>query len=326
MEKIGARYEPEVQLRGVEVVPFTPGEEKYCTYNREEGNACVGHVSGDFGRQGDRFHSNWYNHKTRSEQDWVDVSPEFQTDLHSAVYALRQSLLKDHATMLDFCQIHPEAKLPDRNGLEHYGFKMDTEKRQYFILCFAEQDSKFIIYAYDKTSPVLEQTSLIEVLPGNDADRSMFYLPKKDSLNIGYMRGDFGKNGDEFWHSWFDGDVDRHTPEFKAEFQTVVDLLRQNAFKDLRSSQDFCYKHPKAMLPGDVHRYGFKLETETRQYFVRCTVIPNDYFYVFAYDKASPLKEQEKPSVINQIRTAQKEAKTPRKAKTPDKKKDETEL
>jgi hypothetical protein len=105
MEKIGAQYEPEVQLRDAEVVPFAPGEEKFCTYNREEGNACVGHVSGDFGRQGDRFHSNWYNHKTRSEQDWVDVSPEFQTDLHSAVYALRQSLLKDHATMLEYLRV-----------------------------------------------------------------------------------------------------------------------------------------------------------------------------------------------------------------------------
>ena len=168
MERVGARYEPEIQLRGVEVVPFAPGEEKYCTYNREEGNTCVGHLAGDFGNQGDRFHSGWYNHKTKNEADWSDVTPEFQADLHSAVYALRQGLLKDHDSMVAFCQEHPEAKLPGRNDLEHYGFKLDTESRQYFILCCAEQysrDARFIIYAYDNTAPVHEQGRSIDEKP-----------------------------------------------------------------------------------------------------------------------------------------------------------------
>lgn len=59
MEAIGARYEPEAQLRGAEIVPFAAGEEKYCTYNHEEGNTCVGHIAGDFGNNGDRFSSSW---------------------------------------------------------------------------------------------------------------------------------------------------------------------------------------------------------------------------------------------------------------------------
>ena len=152
MARIGARYEPEIQLRRAEVVSFAPGEEKYCTYNREEGNTCVGHISGSFGQSGDRFFSSWYNHKTKNEADWNGVTPDFQEELHSAMYALRQGLLKDHGAMLDFCQSHPEAKLPDRNDREHYGFKLDTDARQYFILCIAEQysrDARFIVYAYD---------------------------------------------------------------------------------------------------------------------------------------------------------------------------------
>jgi hypothetical protein len=160
MERIGARYEPEVQLRGVEVVPFAPGEEKFCTFNREEGNTCVGHISGDFGQQGDRFHSSWRNHKTRTEQDWDGISTDFQSDLHGAVYALRQGLLKDFDSMMAFCQNHPEAKLPDRNDLEHYGFKLDAGNRQYFVLCCLEEssyNSRFIIHAYDQPAPVLEQ-------------------------------------------------------------------------------------------------------------------------------------------------------------------------
>jgi hypothetical protein len=155
MERIGARYEPEVWLWGVEVEAFAPGEEKYCTYNREEGNTCVGHLSGDFGRDGDRFHSNWYNHKTKHEADWSETTPEFRAELNGAVYALRQSLLKDYDAMSAFCKNHPEAKLPDRGGLEHYGFKLDAADRKYFILCVDDsRDSRFIVYAYDNAAPV----------------------------------------------------------------------------------------------------------------------------------------------------------------------------
>ena len=144
------------------------------------------------------------------------------------------------------------------------------------------------------------------------------------------MRGDFGKSGDDFCHSWADsGDGGRNTLEFKAEFQTVVDLLRQSALKDLRSSQDFCYRHPEAQLPGDVHRYGFKLETENRSYFVRCTTLRDDYFYVFAYDKAAPVLDRERPagkeSVVKQIRESKRVPKPPRKVKAPDKKKGDGE-
>ena len=235
--------------------------------------------------------------------------------------------------MLAFCQNRPEAKLPNSGGHEHYGFKLETESRQYFIRCCAEEtsyESRFIIYAYaDKPAREQERTPVMEVLPGNDIDSSMFYQPNKDSLNVGYMRGDFGKNGGEFWHNWFAGGAGKNTPEFKTEFQTVVELLRQDVLKDLRSSQNYCYRHPEAQLPGDVHRYGFKLETESRSYFVRCTVLPNDYFYVFAYDKPTPVLEKaqpEKPSVLKQIRDAGKAPKPPRKPKAPGKKKDGAEL
>ena len=161
MERIGARYEPEVQLRDAEILPFAPGEEKYCTYNREEGNTCVGHISGEFGQSGDRFFNGWYNHTTKSEGDWTDTTPEFQAELQNVVYALRQDSLKDHESMLAFCQNRPEAKLPNSGGHEHYGFKLETVSRQYFIRCCAEEtsyESRFIIYAYaDKPAPVLEQ-------------------------------------------------------------------------------------------------------------------------------------------------------------------------
>ena len=159
MARAGARYEPEAQIRDAGVVPFAPGEEKYCAYNREEGNACAGHISGEFGQSGDRFFSAWYNHKTKSEADWAGVAPEWPAEIHSAMYLFRRDILQDHASMAAYCKSHPEAKLPGRDGLGHYGFKLDTGGRAYFLLCMAAEtsrDSRFIVYAYEKPAPMLE--------------------------------------------------------------------------------------------------------------------------------------------------------------------------
>jgi len=161
MEKMGAKYEPAFQLQNVKIMPFEVGDENFLTFNREEGNTCIGHIAGNFGQQGDRFFSSW------SDRESGGNTPEFQSELHSAVYALRQDVLKDHATMLAYCKNYPEAKLPDMGDLNHYGFKMDTESRKYFVRCFAEtstKDSRFIVYAYDKAAPLIEreQESVME--------------------------------------------------------------------------------------------------------------------------------------------------------------------
>jgi hypothetical protein len=111
-----------------------------------------------------------------------------------------------------------------------------------------------------------------------------------------------------------------------------VEFLRENALKDLRSSQRFCHRHPEARLSGDANRYGFKLETATRQYFVRCTTLCDDYFYIYAFGKAARALDRErpaaeKPSVLKQIREANDAPPKPRKPKTPGKnKRGEAEL
>ena len=39
---------------------------------------------------------------------------------------------------------------------------------------------------------------------------------------IGYLRADFGSNGNEFWTTWNDFRKDLKTDEFKAEFDEVI--------------------------------------------------------------------------------------------------------
>ena len=168
MERISARFEPVNQLHNVEIMPYTAGvgEDKFFTYNREEGNTCAGSLHGDFGNNsdGDRFYANW------KERDNGLFDCEIQSELQSVVYALRQDLLKDRASMLAYCQSHPEAKISEgkTSGDEAYGiygFKLETESRQYFVNCFAQgRDSRFSVFAYaDKPVPALEQSQQAQI-------------------------------------------------------------------------------------------------------------------------------------------------------------------
>ena len=157
MERIGARYEPVNQLQNIVLVPFTVGvgEDIFYSYNREEGNTCAGSLHGDFGNSsdGDRFHANW------KERDNGLYNGEIQSELQIVVYALRQDLLKNRDSMLAYCQSHPEATLSDGKDYATYGFKLETESRQYFVNCFTQgRDSRFSVFVYaDKPTLALDQ-------------------------------------------------------------------------------------------------------------------------------------------------------------------------
>ena len=44
--------------------------------------------------------------------------------------------------------------------------------------------------------------------------------------SIGYLRGDFGAGGKEFFSSWFDHRRDLKTDEFKSALDEVINALR----------------------------------------------------------------------------------------------------
>ncbi|MDR0905259.1 MAG: hypothetical protein LBN00_03645 [Oscillospiraceae bacterium] len=144
---------------------------------------------------------------------------------------------------------------------------------------------------------------------------------------IGRLRGDFGSAGDQFYHAWFDprdGESNANkSPEFQAEFQSVMTTLRQSVLKNYEAMALYCCANPDAKLPGRDGRFGFKLETESRQYFINCTTLRDDYFYIFAYDK--PAREREQPSVHETITAARSAPPAPRKTKSEDKHKTDIE-
>ena len=152
------------ELPDIELVPIADGEDKFCTHNREEGNTCAGSVHGGFGSAGDRYYSHW------NDRDNGLYNSEIQSELQSVIYALRQDLLKDRDSMTAYCQSHPDAKRSegrssDGEGYAFYGFKLETESRQYFVNCFVTEsgrDNRFAVFAYaDKPAPVIRREPVV---------------------------------------------------------------------------------------------------------------------------------------------------------------------
>lgn len=53
---------------------------------------------------------------------------------------------------------------------------------------------------------------------------------------IGYLRGDFGRSGEEFHSTWFEGDnPELNNEQFKELFDSVINILRQDGdlFSDM---------------------------------------------------------------------------------------------
>ena len=103
---------------------------------------------------------------------------------------------------------------------------------------------------------------------------------------IGHLRGDFG-DGQEFYSSWFDHHGEYKTNEFKAEFDEVVNTLREKdgLFFSRDSMSKFCKRHPQAEMMGSCcTEYGFKLQTAQYIYMLRCNLNYGEYnFYLYAY-------------------------------------------
>ena len=73
-----------------------------------------------------------------------------------------------------------------------------------------------------------------EMRPATPEEAGLFYaLPPEEDEKlgaIGHIRIDFGRDGGEFWHSWWPrGPEGLNTPEFKGELGQVMEQLRRGA-------------------------------------------------------------------------------------------------
>lgn len=133
-----------------------------------------------------------------------------------------------------------------------------------------------------------DTTFMIRSASLEEADLFYAMQPEEDARlgTIGHIRFDFGKSGDEFWHTWWPrGPEILNSTAFKSELQVVVDQLRENVLKD-RSSMEFYCIHSGGRIPGGwVQNYGYIIETEHYRYCLRCNPSPGDYSaYLTAFD------------------------------------------
>ena len=132
--------------------------------------------------------------------------------------------------------------------------------------------------------------SRFHIRPARPDETGLFYTPHPEEDRrrgtIGHVRMDFGRSGNEFWHTWWPRDPEElNSPVFKAELQEVVDTMRENVLKSRFSMERFCYEHGGKIAGGYVQNYGYIVETEHYRYCLRCNPSPGDYNgYLTAYD------------------------------------------
>ena len=105
---------------------------------------------------------------------------------------------------------------------------------------------------------------------------------------IGYLRADMDSSGKGFYSTWNDFRPDLKTPEFKGEFDAVINALRfDDAYSGILKNRDslarYCYSHPDTSY-GNSREYGIRVDTEDHAYYMRLNPHKGEYnLYCYCY-------------------------------------------
>ena len=112
----------------------------------------------------------------------------------------------------------------------------------------------------------MKKTTQFHIRPARPDEAGLFYAqpPEEDKRlgTVGCVRMDFGRSGNEFWHTWWPrGPEELNSPAFKLELQEVMDTLRESMLKSRFAMERFCYEHGGKIDGGYVQNYGYIVET-----------------------------------------------------------------
>lgn len=105
---------------------------------------------------------------------------------------------------------------------------------------------------------------------------------------IGYLRADFGSGGKEFYSTWNEFLESRKTDSFKAEFDMVINSLRESGqlLSGRASLERFCYENPESSYHDDRNHYGVRIDTEHFAYLMRLNPNRGEYnLYCYCYER-----------------------------------------
>lgn len=149
MEKCGIICSPsEKNEKAFELKGVTELEQPLFFSDSEQDvrTGCIGHLRGDFGKDGNEFYTTWFNHR----EEWKTT--EFMEELDRVINYFRSDfeypLLKNRAEMMLMCGFNADRTLQGRS--DSYGFKVVTPKYSYYLRCFPHKgDYNFYCYCYD---------------------------------------------------------------------------------------------------------------------------------------------------------------------------------
>ena len=104
----------------------------------------------------------------------------------------------------------------------------------------------------------------------------------------GYLFGELDNTGSVFLNSWMRDVPSEATPEFQAEFNTVLDMLRfderyGHVMKNRATMIGFCLANPDGEI-ASRREYVFRADTRSYAYLVRCAPNAEDnHAYVYPY-------------------------------------------
>ncbi len=112
----------------------------------------VGHLRMDFGRRGTEFWTTWHDHCG----DRLNT-PEFKAEIDEVVNELRETVLKDRATMRSYCADFG-GELGDSLGVRQYGYVVETERYRYCLRCKPQEgDYDGYLFCFDKRVQEMHQ-------------------------------------------------------------------------------------------------------------------------------------------------------------------------
>lgn len=104
---------------------------------------------------------------------------------------------------------------------------------------------------------------------------------------VGHLRADMGSNGNEFFSTWDDFRKDLKTDEFKAEFDEVINFLREDngILSNRKALSNYCYSAPESSF-GNDREYGVRVNTENYAYLMRLNPYKGEYnLYCYCYKR-----------------------------------------
>lgn len=172
---------------------------------------------------------------------------------------------------------------------------VDTENVGAEVLVWADEftedyTNRFIINEYNNKEELrmidFERRPMIEAEDKYTFTQGM-QISMKTGL-IGWLRADMDADGNGFFSSWYDYQQELKTDEFKAEFDEVINSLREEGdiLHNRTALAKYCYSTPQAKMTTEDNYYGVRIDTDKYIYLMRLNPNKGEYnLYCYCYIK-----------------------------------------